>query len=259
MTLKVIKTMLVILFAASFIIVSVPTAAFGEAKVGAIIIEGNVCGLVVEATDEKEDVGTGNLNPGDIKYSSLKLTNTGSVPLTLSIRTNVIKQTSAPDRNGKLADVMELTIKDGGNDITGLSGKTFSEVDKKNISIGNMSAGSEKILNFYVNLPGGKTGNDYQGASMKVNWTFTTTCSTPERERPERETFREVPDEQIPAGPPVDEETPPEIPGIEIIIDEEIPAGPIEMPDTGEISPFYFYGAGLLIVMLGVTLRRKRT
>ncbi|MBS3969219.1 MAG: hypothetical protein KGZ94_03760 [Clostridia bacterium] len=228
-----------------------------SANVNGISIEGNLCGLVIEASDER--VNTGNLNPGDLKNSSLFLRNTGSVPLTLYIRTNILGEATL--NGGNLADVLNLYIADGTNVI---NNELFrAAAGRGNILIGTMPAGSEKIVDFSVAFPG-SSGNEYQGATLKASWTFTTTCS-PGGDDPddpddpvdpnEPDDPIDVPDDPIPLGP-VEEE--PSEPDILITIDEDkIPAGPAEMPDTGELSPIYFLGAGAFIVMLGMVLRRK--
>ncbi|WP_028307934.1 hypothetical protein [Desulfitibacter alkalitolerans] len=226
-----------------------------SANVNGISIEGNVCGLVIQASDEK--VNTGNLNPGDLKNTSLLLRNTGSVPLTLYIRTNILSEATL--NGGKLADILNLYIADGSNII---NNELFrSAAGRGNILIGTMPAGSEKTIDFSVVFPGG-AGNEYQGATVKANWTFTTTCSTGGGgggggggDTGGGDDPLDVPDDPIPLGPAEEEPSEPEI---LITVDEDgIPAGPAAMPDTGELSPIYFLGAGAFIVMLGIVLRRK--
>jgi hypothetical protein len=83
-------------------------------------IEGESNGLLIESPDDRTAVG--NLNPGDLKRSALRLTNNGSVALTVYIRTEITGEKSP--RGGKLADIMTLTIREGG---TVYSDGTFRE------------------------------------------------------------------------------------------------------------------------------------
>ena len=281
------RNVVLILAFALLCIMLMPGLSYGEKEPG-VIIEGNKCGLKVEAISKK--VNTDNLNPGDKLYTRLKLTNEGSNPLTLSIRTNILKERSP--RGGQLADIMNLRILDETKDNT-INDDLVRKVAKQgNTSIGKMAPGSTKILEFYVNLPGAETDNQYQGAYLKINWTLTTQCSATggdhdpggdpgdkdkdpggrdpggkdphdEGKKPEDvpEHEIEIEEDPIPTGPGE-----PEIPfpddgdDGEIIItveDDEIPKGPGLIPKVGEVSKIYFLGAGFILLILGYSLRKN--
>ena len=66
---------------------------------------------------------------------------------------------------------MTLTIKDGDKTI---AAGTLQEVNgQKDVLIGDLAPGQEKIICFFSHLPTA-ADNDYQRAAVTVNWTFTT-------------------------------------------------------------------------------------
>ena len=131
------------------------------------VISGDRNGLEIRVPQKTVD--TGNLNPGDKKSSSLQLLNTGSSVLNVYIRTNILGETSP--RGGRLADVMTLTIKAEDELI---SDGTFREVAKEGyVLIGSIAPETTKTIYFSADFPE-DAGNDYQGASLRVNWTFLT-------------------------------------------------------------------------------------
>lgn len=210
-------------------------------------------GLVIEAPRKTQD--TGNLGPGDKRHSHLILTNTNSESITVYTRTEIVSEDTL--RGAYLADGFYLTIKDGSNEVCD---GTFRDADKKgNISLGTMAPGAQKALYFYADLPGRETGNEYQGAYMKVRWVFTTQTSgngdddddnggggrRRRRDDDEEEIIVEEPDV---FAPPEEDEDP-------ITIDN----GPLpQMPKTGEELPYPFYIAGVCAIVLGLSLMRNK-
>lgn len=268
-TIKLCKGLALTLLILCVIIIAVPQNVY--ATPSGIKIVGDNCGLIIKASDKKED--TSNLNPGDIKQTKLTLINGGNNRIEqVYIKTNIIANSELSPRGGNLADILKLTIKDGNNTIIDdLSFRNAAKISSK--SLGPMDAGEEKVLDFIINFPS-SADNDYQGASFQTNWTFTTTCTgsssggdtgggggrsdDPEDSDQPEEPGGDisVPDEDIPAGP-IDEEEP-SVPDIEITVDDEaIPIGPTEMPKTGEMAPIYFIGFGAFIVAIGIYLRFK--
>jgi len=250
---KTIKRLATVLSVFFLVLGVVPARALGEPAYE-VVDESNGLKIAVQSAY----VDTGNLNPGDTKNSSIKLTNEGSDTLTLSP-----KPGEAPD----LAEKMRLTIKDGDNAIT--DDETFRDAaEKGDIQIGRMTPGAEKILNFHVELP--NVENDYQGASTSVKWVFTTVSSdngSGDEDHHRRDDDGDggpdepngpdttIEDEPVPVGP-VDEEKPSEPETTVTVEEEEIPAGPA-MPDTGETSPLYFFAAGAFLAVLGYAVRKK--
>lgn len=137
---KFITKWFLILFAVCAVITAVPQTV--NAAPSGVKIVGNNCGLVIEASDEKED--TSNLNPGDLKQSKLILKNKGDNRIqNVSIKTNIIANSELSPRGGNLADILKLTIKDGNNTI--IDDLSFREASKlPNKSLGSMAAGEKK-------------------------------------------------------------------------------------------------------------------
>jgi len=260
---KIIQRIIVLVLIIGLIIARVPGIALGE---HGFVISGDRNGLEIHVPQKTTD--TGNINPGDKKNSSLKLLNTGSRDLTVYIRTNIISDTSP--RGGHLADVMTLTIKDGDKIIADGTFRTVA--DEGNVLIGNMAPETEKTIYFSADLPKG-AGNDYQGASLKVNWTFTTQSlndgggdeddddrddeDDDGEDEEEQEPPVEVEEEPIPEGEP---ELPPVEPGplaVEIP-EEEIPIGAPDMPETGEGVHYPFYAVGAFAILAGIGLIKKK-
>ncbi len=225
-------------------------------------------GLEIKVPEKTVD--TGNLNPGDSKQSCLKLTNSGSETLTVYIRTN-IKDEKSP-RGGNLAQAMTLTIKDGDKTI---AAGTLQEVNgQKDVLIGDLAPGQEKIICFFSHLPTA-ADNDYQRAAVTVNWTFTTETtgggSEPtDPEKPEHPSEFDLDRDPRP-GPPEEIEIPPEKTPVgrpELLVDpplieipeEPVPTGPQpDMPKTGEgaHTPYYLLGGLALLIGAGFTFKRK--
>lgn len=228
-------------------------------------------GLEIRVPEKTQD--TVNLNPGDKKHSCLEIKNTSSGKLMVYIRTD-IKDKKSPN-GGHLQEVMTLKIKDG-EDI--IADNTFEAVKEKgNIYIGEMAPSSKKTICFYTNLPE-DIGNEYQGASFKANWVFTTQSlgggdgdDDPHKPKPPKDKDDDTPsrppndddkgpiveieDEPIPEGP-VEIDIPSELEEI-VIEDDEIPTGPVDMPATGMTSPWNYYVIGALTIMLGITIKDK--
>lgn len=248
-------------------------------------IEGDANGLTIEALPKNQ--GIGNLAPGDVKESRLKLTNTNNSEVRVWIRTNITDRRPGPN-GGDLAEVLHLLIQDVNVDregnVTGvnktITNDTFNDAEGKDVFVKTMGAGEVIFLDFTVTLPGPETGNDYQGSSIDANWTFTVQSREggggpggggprPGGGDPGDEPPIEIPEEPIPEGPaepPGEGDTPPGegdvTPGTPdelIIIEEEpVPGGTAKMPKTGEIPPVYFYGIGSLAVLLGVAVRKRK-
>lgn len=218
-------------------------------------IEGESNGLIIASPLAPEDIG--NLGPGDQKHSRLKLTNTNTSPVTVYIRTVIVDEDTPP--GGKpLAEGMFLTIKDGDKEI--FSG-TFRDADEEgNISLGSMAYGEEKLLHFYADFPK-DCGNEYQGASMKVQWVFTT--QTPgggdddedddddggRRRRDEEEITVDEPDIFAPPEQPIAVEEP--------VTVEDLPLP--GMPKTGEGPSYPYYLAGACAIVAGIGLLRNKS
>jgi hypothetical protein len=276
---KLIKKIIMLLATVCVMSTASLCLAWGEQD---FTVTGGNSGLNIEVLSKAVD--TSNLSPGDVNSSSLKLTNTGNNSLTVYIKTNIKEEKSL--KSSHLADIMTLAIKDGSQVIVdGL----FREVaNKDNILIGKMAPGAIKTIGFDTELPL-QAGNDYQGATMKVEWIFTTQSTgnnggddngggnnggydPPEKPSPgdgERDgsivsdptepDVITIPEDELPAGSidiPYSDEVPSE-PEDTTVTDEELPFSFKDMPYTGETSPMYFYGAGAAIAMLGIVIRKR--
>jgi hypothetical protein len=265
MTSTILRKTMTVVFAICLMITAAPKAALGEST-----IIGDSNGLEIHIPPKSVD--TGNLNPGDKMYSCLRIVNTGSNQLSIYIKTNIKSESEKPLFGGRLADVMTLTIKVDGSTI---AEDIFRQVAKQgNIYIGEMSSGEERTICFFTNLPE-SAGNEYQGASFKANWAFTTQTSgsggdgpdKPPRPPKDDPTPKPPKDEEVPPMTSVEDEPVPEGPGetevpsepeIIIVEDDDIPTGPYEMPATGETPPFCYYGTGALVVMLGMAMKKEK-
>ncbi len=205
---------------------------------GYVIEEEN--GLEIHVPEKTVD--TGNIGPGDELDSYLTVVNTGNRTLVVYIRTNIISEESPP--GGQLADVMTLIIRDGDDEVARDTFRAVAEAG--NIRLGRMPPGSEKTIYFFGDLPGA-AGNDYQGATLNVNWTFTTQVIGGGGGGGDEES--EVPPER-PGGHPEGEE-------MEIEIGPEAPGVGPGMPATGQDVPYLYLLLGSLALVTGIFLARK--
>lgn len=158
---------------AVFLLLTNVTAAHAANTDGGIRNEAQSSGLQVTA--RQPDVDISNLNPGDSLNASLLLENTGPYTLTVYLQTKIDSEISP--MGGALADQMELTIDDG--DSSFCRDDTFRNAAAKAIiPIGVLKPGGKKQLSFNAGLPGATTDNRWQGASLQVEWIFTSTYST---------------------------------------------------------------------------------
>lgn len=162
----------VTLLAVFLLLTNVAAARAADAG-GGIRNEAQSSGLQV--TPQQPDVDISNLNPGDTLNTSLLLENTGPYTLTVYLQTKI--DSEASPMGGALADQMELTIVDGNSSIC--RDDTFrNAASKANVPIGVLNPGGKKQLNFSTGLSGATTDNRWQGASLQVEWIFTSTYST---------------------------------------------------------------------------------
>jgi hypothetical protein len=249
---KPIKLITVVLLVSLLLLGMAPAKALGGTGYK---IEGESNGLIIASPLAPED--TGNLGPGDQKHSRLKLTNTNTSPVTVYIRTVIVEEDTPPG-GADLADGMFLTIKDGD---TVICSGTFRDADEKgNISLGSMAPDEENILDFYADFPE-DSGNEYQGASMKVQWVFTTQTSDDggggggggsrrrDRGGDEEEITVEEPDIFVPPEEPITVEEP--------VTVEDLPLP--GMPKTGEGLPYPYYLAGACAIVAGIGLLRNKS
>lgn len=249
---KTIKLITLVLLASLLVLGMAPAKVLGGTGYK---IEGESNGLIIASPLDPED--TGNLGPGDQKHSRLKLTNTNTSPVTVYIRTVIVDEDTPPD--GKpLAEGMFLTIKDGDKEI--FSGTFGDAHEEGNISLGSMEHQDEKIMDFYADFPE-DSGNEYQGASMKVQWVFTTQTSDDggggggggsrrrDRGGDEEEITVEEPDIFVPPEEPITVEEP--------VTVEDLPLP--GMPKTGEGPSYPYYLAGACAIVAGIGLLRNKS
>lgn len=265
----------------------------------AIEVIGANTGLKVNVSDVL--VSTDNLAPGDTKASTMTIyidpeSNTSS--LRVWIRSEIIESVLGKEVNGirgNLDDRLVLTVthQDGKE----LHSGSISKFDK-NVLVGDIQKGNPVDLTFTVHLPGEATGNEYQGASLKVRWIITAQYESPvtptptERPlspptRPPSRSVTTIPTQPPaePTGPivPTEQVTPTAAPEIIDVEDEETPAGPGKpdiyddpaddeteiiiikeeeipkgLPKTGEVPPILFYGLGAGAIYAGIKLNHKK-
>lgn len=265
--------------------------ALGSTDAYAVEIVGENTGLRVKLSDVL--VNTDNLSPGDTKSSTMTIfidPESKTSSLRVWIRSEIIYNVLGKEVNGvrgNLDDKLVLTVThENGKELHNGPISKFN----KNVLVGDIRRGNPVNLTFTVHLPGRTTGNEYQGASLKVRWivtaqyepsvtpTPTDTPLSPPTEPPSQTvttipsqppaeptpTVTETPeiidieDEETPEGPgepeehdePGDDET-----GIIIIKEEELPKG---LPKTGEMPPILFYGLGAGAIYAGIKLNQKK-
>lgn len=223
-------------------------------------LSGTGSGLVVSPSDPYL-FDLNNMNPGDFVDRTLVIENNYSRPFTLYLTAQKV----VPEEGEKdLSEQLNLRVTLRGTEIYdgGMDDFATSAVE-----LGIFNPGAREELVATVSLPGPETGNEYQGATATVLWTFTAQSSgeePPEYPPGEEEEVpeEEIPEEEVPLVPPeeVPEEEVPEVPPEVIEIpEEEVPKQePKPLPKTGEISHWLFYGAGGAMVLCGLVLGLKK-
>jgi len=201
-----------------------------------------------------------NMNPGDFVDRTLVIENNYSRPFTLYLTAQkVVSEEGEKD----LSEQLNLRVTLRGTEIYNGGMDDFAT---SAVYLGVFNPGAREELVATVSLPGPETGNEYQGATATVLWTFTAQSSgeEPPEYPPEEEEIpeEEIPEEEVPLVPPEEapEEEVPEVPPEVVEIpEEEVPKQePKPLPKTGEISHWLFYGAGGAMVFCGLVLGLKK-
>ena len=218
-------------------------------------LSGTDSGLVVSPSDPYL-FDLNNMNPGDFVDRTLVIENNYSRPFTLYLTAHKV----VPEEGEKdLSEQLNLRVTLRGTEIYNGGMADFAT---SAVYLGVFNPGAREELVAIVNLPGPETGNEYQGATATVLWTFTAQSSgeEPPEYPPEEEEVpeEEIPEEEVPLVPPeeVPEEEVPEVPPEVVEIpEEEVPKQePKPLPKTGEISHWLFYGTGGSLVLCGIVL-----
>lgn len=164
----------------SLIVILVAVCAAGVRPVYAIEVIGENTGLRVKLSDDP--VSTDNLNPGDTKSSVMTIyidpaSETSS--LRVWIRAEIVDYKLGKEVNGirgNLDDRLILTVTHENGKV--LHNGPISKFNE-NVLVGDIRKGDPVDLTFTVHLPGETTGNEYQGASLKVKWIITAQYDKP--------------------------------------------------------------------------------
>lgn len=150
--------------------------SIGSINAYAVEVVGENTGLKVKLSDTLID--TDNLNPGDTKTSTMTIfidpkNSVQTFSLRVWIRAEIIEYIfgeRVSGKKGNLDDKLVLTVTDD-------NGKKLHDgpISKfnKNVEVGYIQKGTPVDLTFTVHLPGASTGNEYQGATIKVKWIVT--------------------------------------------------------------------------------------
>ena len=222
-------------------------------------LSGTGSGLVVSPSDPYL-FDLNNMNPGDIVDRTLVIENNYSRPFTLYL---TAQKVVAEEGEKDLSEQLNLRVTLRGTEIYNGGMADFAT---SAVYLGVFNPGAREELVATVNLPGPETGNEYQGGTATVLWTFTAQSSgeEPPEYPPEEEEVpeEEIPEEEVPLVPPeeVPEEEVPEVPPEVVEIpEEEVPKQePKPLPKTGETSHWLFYGAGGAMVFCGLVLGLKK-
>ncbi|NLC11138.1 MAG: hypothetical protein GX767_02665 [Firmicutes bacterium] len=167
------KLKLISPIATILLVITVSAALFLLAEPGsgfAFVVEGEDCGLVVTAAEEFTDVS--NLNPGDSKSSYLVVANKGENPFRyfMDVQKTGSSAGSYRGQAGKHLDkILQMTIRRENDEQPLFQGliPNFRE-----LALGELAAGESERIYVEVDFPGPEAGNEYQGASVSVQFVF---------------------------------------------------------------------------------------
>ncbi|WP_026896142.1 hypothetical protein [Clostridiisalibacter paucivorans] len=235
-------------------------------------IIGEDLGLIIEPSGEKL-FDLSNLNPGDRKSAKLTIKNNYEDPFNLYMTAEKVGEIEKID----LFDQLELEITYQGDKIFEGIIKDFAT---ENISLGKIDRGDIEELEAEIHLPGSETGNEFQGKSLEVKWIFTAESKSSgdntddddddndngrkrrkDRNDDTREEIEEeiIIQEEIPQGVPKNIEKVKAQNVEEIIeIQEEVPQGIPLMPKTGEDIPIVMYSIGIIAILGGVAIGKRK-
>jgi len=209
------------------------TALPAEAVTTDLELVGEAAGLVLVPAEGKL-LDLRNMNPGDTRQATLKLSNNYSKWYHLWLQAG-----NPVDQETGLLEIMELTVLYRGKvlyqgPVIGFAGEA--------IYLGRFRPGESGELEVAVHLPGPETGNEYQGKSASVKWIFTAQASEEIVVEPEE-----------PSVSPEEPSVSPEEPSVS----PEEPSG--DLPRTFGEGALYFYTLlGSLALLAGMQLARRR-
>ena len=260
----------------SGLILQSPSIAFAQS----ITVDSNSVGLVVIPADGKF-FELNNMGPGDMPDDE-KNVDEAALKGLITVRNSYTEpyevflsaeRTSPIPEGADLYDMLMLEVKFRGgtlNEKTELM-KGFATSE---ISLGTFAPGDTQNIELGVSLPGEEMGNEYQGTSVDVLWTFRAVVPEPgpgpgpgpddddDEDEPEV-----VPEEPVPLAvvEPAPEEIIPEetvplaVPEVEEAIEEEpVPLAVPKLPRTGGMAPIFFYSAGAVLLGAGVVILRRK-
>jgi LPXTG-motif cell wall-anchored protein len=264
----------------SGLILQSPSIAFAQN----VIVDSDSEGLVVIPLGGKffelNNMGPGDM-PDDLKTvdeDALKglitVTNSYTEPYEVFLSA---KRTSPIPEGADLYDMLMLEVKFRGgtlNEKTELM-KGFATSE---ISLGTFAPGDTQNIELGVSLPGEEMGNEYQGTSVDVLWTFRAVVPEPgpgpgpgpgpDDDDDDEDEPEDVPEEPVPLAvvEPVPEEIIPEetvplaVPEVEedVIEEEPVPLAVPKLPRTGGMAPIFFYSAGVVLLGAGVVILRRK-
>ena len=263
----------------SGLILQSPSIAFAQN----VIVDSDSEGLVVIPLGGKffelNNMGPGDM-PDDLKTvdeDALKglitVTNSYTEPYEVFLSA---ERTSPIPEGADLYDMLMLEVKFRGgtlNEKTELM-KGFATSE---ISLGTFAPGDTQNIELGVSLPGEEMGNEYQGTSVDVLWTFRAVVPEPgpgpgpgpgpDDDDDDEDEPEDVPEEPVPLAvvEPVPEEIIPEetvplaVPEVEEAIEEEpVPLAVPKLPRTGGMAPIFFYSAGAVLLGAGVVILRRK-
>lgn len=208
--------------------------------------------LVVLGTDSGMSVSPSStlftitdIYPGKKEAETLRITNDGK---TAFHNTVTVRKESGDDL---LYEVLDLAIYN--QDESPLYSGKLHKV--RNLDLGTVASGGFNDLRFEVELPL-ECGNEYQNLKTKVVFELVGTQHPPvppsgggSRKTPQS-TGAEPQSLTVPDPEPVSE---PRAEDEGVVVEEETPGAP-QLPKTGEIPPVFFYGTGLVLVLIGLGL-----
>jgi len=209
-----------------------------------------------------------NLNPGDVVTRTLKIRNASSESFYLFMRAERTgERLDGPDllKQLKLIVTYEGKIIYQGS-ATGDGGEYANMT--RNIFIGKFNPKDSRELVVQIELPGPKTGNEFQNKTCEVKWIFTAQIDRYSNDKSIgrsdkdnmsiRQHLIDIKEELIPKGEPKLLLAEPEIPKMETsdtkVYVEEVFIDILYIPKTGENSPYLYYIVGGLLLLFGIGL-----
>lgn len=229
-------------------------------------LRGDTAGLVINPSNNLFNLT--NLNPGDTVEAEIDIKNEYTRAFNLSMKAERIGEAPG-EEDVDLFEQLIITVYYGADEVYSGPMKDFAST---NIDLGRYNPGDEKILRAVVHLPGPETGNEFQGAAVDVKWIFTAQADQPTDPDPGGGNPDPGPDPDPTPDPDPEPEPDPDDEVIEVEDEVDIPEEEEDdtvievedevdlptLPKTGSKSNLGLMAIGIILLVLGLGLYRKK-